>query len=46
MSNFCTRPSWSDADNDPCPCDNDEAFEVLYGGNCEVCCSYFREVGE
>ena len=46
MSNFCTRPSWSDADNDPYPCDNDEAFEVLYGGNCEVCCSYFREVGE
>ena len=46
MSKTCTRPSWSDADNDPCACDSPEAFEALYGSNCETCCSYFREVGE
>lgn len=46
VSKKCIRPSWSDADNDPCPCDNDEAFDVLYDRNCEVCCSYFQEVYE
>ena len=42
MSETCTRPSWSDADNDPCPCDNHEAFEVMYGTDCS-CCTYWKE---
>lgn len=28
----CTRPEWSTAENDPCPCDHD-----FTDGDCEEC---------
>lgn len=36
MAMTCTRPEWSDASHDPCPCDHD--FE---DGNCDDC-SYYK----
>ena len=42
MKKICTRPEWSNENNDACPCDDPEMFADLYEGSCEGC-SWWEE---
>lgn len=44
MANLCTRPSWSDWEQDPCPCDQ-AAARSDGGEDCEDCI-YYKDVEE
>ena len=44
MANLCTRPSWSDWEQDPCPCDQ-TAARSDGGEDCEDCI-YYKDVEE
>lgn len=44
MKTICTRPDWSDASNDYCPCD-DAGYEAAFEAGENPCedCSWYKE---
>lgn len=41
----CTRPEWSEADNDYCPCDNNVEFNAALQSRENPCyeCTWYKE---